>query len=192
MLAEETAGRPYVKARVNKRLQTQIGRSHGSVEFKLCNISAVLDDLAFPTIEGYQPRRHIQNALYGAVERYLDQRPQLVSAGDLSPRPWEPALAETATMFESPPPGPAGAAWMRDPGLERLVRKFDPGARDARNRALGKAGKRSPFNANRTACAPPAAPISPAACAGWPRKTATAPATTSSRSTREAPNACWK
>jgi hypothetical protein len=145
MLAEEAAGRTYLKIRVNERLQTELGRSHASVEFKLCNISAVLDNLALPTIEGYRPRLHIQKALYGAVERYLDQRPELASTGDLAPPSWEPALAEAAAMFEHPAPQPSDTVWTRDPGMHRLVRKFNPGARDARNRALGKAGEALAF-----------------------------------------------
>lgn len=145
MLGEETAGRPYVKAHFNKRLQSEIGRSHASVEFKHGNISAVLDGLGYPIVRGYRPRPHYQDALLRAVERYLDQRPELALTGDLTAGPWEPAFAEAATLFETPPPQPSDAIWTRDPGMQRLVRKFDPGARDARNRALGKAGEKLAF-----------------------------------------------
>lgn len=65
-------------------------------------------------------------------------------------------LAEPASRFdtagsspllpltETPPPGPAPAP--RPEGLARLVRKYDPAARDHRNRALGLLGEERVFH----------------------------------------------
>lgn len=50
-------------------------------------------------------------------------------------------------IFE-PPPEP-GAAHVRPEGLRRLIRKFDPAAKDASNRALGKAGEEHIYFAER-------------------------------------------
>jgi hypothetical protein len=47
-----------VKAKHNASLVERIGRTHGSVEFKHQNISAVL-----PWIPGYKPKRNYQGAI---------------------------------------------------------------------------------------------------------------------------------
>lgn len=52
MLTGELTGQPPIKARHNEALRDQMGRSKGSIEFKHCNISAVLDELGQPFIRG--------------------------------------------------------------------------------------------------------------------------------------------
>ena len=42
MLKADLAGKPYIKAEHNQRLQSQIDRKRGSIEYKHQNISAVL------------------------------------------------------------------------------------------------------------------------------------------------------
>src|SRR5262245_41874071 len=71
MLRSELAGQPYVKAHHSAALMRQIGRTHRSVEFKHQNISAVLEELGMPWIRGYKPKRNYQNAIFGAIDRYL-------------------------------------------------------------------------------------------------------------------------
>ncbi|MGH6993732.1 MAG: DUF3883 domain-containing protein [Caulobacteraceae bacterium] len=144
MLREELAGRPLVKARHNERLRDAIGRSHRSIEFKHMNISAVLAELGRPTIRGYRPMRNYQDALLRAIERRLDQS-ELSLEDEVIPPLWEASLTEAGALFEGAPPERSDAVWARNPGMERLVRKFDPGARDARNRELGKAGEHLAF-----------------------------------------------
>src|SRR5579864_7774361 len=73
MLAADLSGRPYVKSRHSAALMAQIGRTHRSVAFKHQNISAVLDELGMPWIAGYIPKRNYQNAIFGAIDRYLSQ-----------------------------------------------------------------------------------------------------------------------
>ena len=51
------------------------------------------------------------------------------------------------TLTEAPPPGPPRAP--RPEGLTRLVRKYDPAARDHRNRALGLLGEEQVFHHER-------------------------------------------
>ncbi len=65
------AGEPYVKSRHSAALMQQLGRSHRSVEFKHQNISAVLDELGMPWIQGYKPKRNYQNAIFAGIDRYL-------------------------------------------------------------------------------------------------------------------------
>ena len=150
MLADELAGRPYVKRHHNAALREKIDRTPGSVERKHMNISAVLIELGLPTIDGYKPFSNFQDALGRTIERYLIEHPAALSGDAFVPR-WgqdvlspekPPGFIETPAIFvdEAPPP-PGAPRPPRPAGLERLVRKFDPVARDFRNRSLGKAGE---------------------------------------------------
>jgi hypothetical protein len=135
MLDAELSGHGYVKSRRNAAMMERTGRSHGSVEFKHQNISAVLDELGLPWIRGYKPRRNFQTTLFEAIDRYLSARGEAVLGG--TPKPEAPVDAEG--IFVGAPerrPEPP-----RPPELERLVGKFDPVARDYRNRTLGSAGE---------------------------------------------------
>ena len=144
MLAEEIAGRPYVKAHHREALVKLIHRSHQSVEFKHRNISAVLEDLGLPWIIGYKPARNFQHALFGAIERQLTgNRDGLYSQA--------PAkllhVAEPQAVFV---PMPEASDQFHRPGeLERLARKFDPAERDFRNRQLGTSGEEFVFDIER-------------------------------------------
>lgn len=138
MLADEIANRPYNKAEHNRALQDLTGRNYASIEFKHCNVSAVLDLLGMPTIRGYRPRPNFQNALIDGVDRYLAAKgePSFVSAVPLlaavaeSPALWVGPAPDT-TLVENDPPA----------RMRQLIRKFDPAERDARNRNLGKRGE---------------------------------------------------
>lgn len=68
MLQAQRAGHQFVKVRFNERVQVATGRSKGSVEFKFCNISAVLRDLGSDWVKGYEPRGNYQAALRAAVK----------------------------------------------------------------------------------------------------------------------------
>jgi Domain of unknown function (DUF3883) len=136
MLALERDGRSYVKAHRAADLMTQIGRTHRSVEFKHMNISAVLSRIGLPTIRGYKPKFNVQNAILPAIERYLAANP---AVWDVQPLV-QPGLLEAAALYEEPAPTLVAAGQRPDP-IDRLVRKLDLAGRDARNRALGKAGE---------------------------------------------------
>ncbi len=149
MLADELAGRPYVKSHHNAALRERIGRTAGSVERKHMNISAVLTELGLPTINGYKPFSNFQDALGRTIERYLLDHPDVLHGDAALPR-WgrdtagarQPGFIDTPAIFVDDAPPPPGAPRAQRPqGLERLVRKFDPVARDFRNRSLGKAGE---------------------------------------------------
>ncbi len=138
MLAEELAGRSYVKSRHNSSLQMQISRARGSIERKHMNISAVMERLNLPRIKGYAPNVNFQAGLIDAVERFLcsEALPSYPTIVDESSE-----LAETRALWIGPPPSFSPDAVKSTPELDRLVRRFDPAARDARNRALGKEGE---------------------------------------------------
>lgn len=135
MLSEELSRRSYVKARFRESVEDATGRSPGSVEYKFQNISAVLEIMGLPRIEGYKPARNLQDALFGAIDRYLSRNPEILVQ--------TPAAAPLAARLEDvfvPVPAMSEDTPLPE-GLKRLVRKFDPVERDRRNRQLGAAGE---------------------------------------------------
>ena len=137
MLRMELLREPYVKSRRNAALQEVTGRSRGAIEYKHQNISAVLQRLGRPWIPGYKPMANVQKSLIDGVERILDSQDDIFSLQDN--QEWDTA-EESAVLFEPAPVLRAEDA-AESIALERLVRKFDPAERDARNRALGKQGE---------------------------------------------------
>lgn len=96
MLALELNGQRYNKsAHATALMQALDGRSRGSVEFKHCNISAVMLDLGWPTINGYKPRDNVQGLLLEAVEAQLAAWPELQEAAQAFVS--RPAIAIDAT-----------------------------------------------------------------------------------------------
>ncbi|MBT4944904.1 MAG: hypothetical protein HON27_01910 [Candidatus Marinimicrobia bacterium] len=70
MLEMELKGERYSKIDYNRKLQTQIGRSKGSIEFKHANISAILIEEGFPYIDGYNPDPITKN--YLGIQSFVD------------------------------------------------------------------------------------------------------------------------
>ncbi|KZC74987.1 hypothetical protein AYR46_23430 [Sphingobium yanoikuyae] len=145
MLQMELAGQPFVKSHRNIALQQLINRSHASIEFKHGNISAVLERLGLPIIKGYKPRENFQGALIEGVGRYLGSpsRPASLVTFD------EAAIGDSAGLSVVDPPNLVVGEKTSTQPLERLVRKFDAAARDARNRSLGLRGEERAFHAER-------------------------------------------
>jgi hypothetical protein len=155
MLSDELVGRPFNKAEHNRALQGHLSapqRSHGSIEFKHQNISAVLLGLGQPWIDGYKPAANFQNALVDGVLRWLDARPDWLEPGSFAVsdavrqgdvitgssrlKPDQPSLwiGPPPTQRNEPPPV--------DPEFMAAIgRKYDVAERDARNSKLGKAGE---------------------------------------------------
>ena len=150
MLRLELAGEHYVKSQRNAALQELTGRSKGSIEFKHQNISAVLHELGMPRIIGYKPMANYQKALIDGIERFLDLRGEIsVSVGTSSHESVHVGLSEAEPIFIGAAPQQASVSPAENQILNRLVRKFDPAARDARNRALGKRGEERVFLSER-------------------------------------------
>lgn len=91
-----------------------------------------------PWIPGYKPKRNYQNAIFGAIDRYLTVHPSVLEAIPAAP---PAAPSSPATVFVAPPDLAAAERETIPEPLRRLVRKFDPVERDYRNRCLGKAGE---------------------------------------------------
>ncbi|EJN07086.1 hypothetical protein PMI42_08041 [Bradyrhizobium sp. YR681] len=138
MLSSERAGAAYSKAQNRRQLMTIVRRSEGSIERKLQNISAVLDMLGTQWINGYKPLAHFQDALVAAVERNVGQTPDFLYPANTDTQPL--ALNDDAVFVA--PPSVADFEKTLTPAVRRLVGKFDPAERDARNRQLGKAGEK--------------------------------------------------
>lgn len=139
MLERELTGQPFNKAARNRALQTLSGRVHGSIERKHQNISAVLVRLGLPWIKGYKPLPNFQNALIDGIGRFLALGGQPVLGVAVTAAP---VVAEAANFWIGPPPVLSPEDEKDTEALRRLVRKFDPAERDARNRGLGKEGEK--------------------------------------------------
>ena len=61
MLAKELRYEPFIKARINDQLRQSAlsGRSRGSIEYRMQNISYVMQTLGLPWITGYKPAANI-------------------------------------------------------------------------------------------------------------------------------------
>lgn len=141
MLADDISGRPYSKAGRRRQLLPLLdGRSEGSIEFKHQNISAVLKGFGEDWIPGYKPAFNFQMALVDAVARWLAENPAWLA---------RPTAARTAAGFREeaqlwigPPPTLSNQPPPNE--LEQMLaiaQRFDVAERDARNRALGRAGE---------------------------------------------------
>ncbi len=147
MLRLELAGQNYVKAQRNAALRQFLKRSHGSIEFKHQNISAVLLRLGFPWIDGYKPMANSQKSLISAIERYYNS---ILGVTSTIRSQAKEGFSESQDLhFEEPPPKITNKEIVSTGEVERLVRKFDPAERDFRNRALGKQGEELVFIAER-------------------------------------------
>lgn len=143
MLAEDIAGRPYSKAEHNRLLQAVTGRARGSIEYKHQNISAVLKGLGEDWIPGYKPAFNFQASLVDAVVRWLNCHPDwLVSTARMTMNPSPSALQEEAMLWIGPPPTHSNAPPPNElEQMTAIAQKYDVAERDARNRALGRAGE---------------------------------------------------
>lgn len=143
MLVADVGGRPYSKAEHNRTLQAKIDRPRGSIEYKHQNISAVLKGLGETWIPGYKPAFNFQASLVDAVVRWLDRHPDWLAPAALTAMRRSPSsFQEEGVLWIGPPPTHSNEP---PPGeleqMATIARKYDIAARDAHNRALGRAGE---------------------------------------------------
>ena len=155
MLLKELARTPYRKADHWRQLLRRIDRTKGSIEYKYGNISAVMDRLGLPYVNGYQPYPNYQRALYEAVENRVRRDPDLLA------RLTGASFALRETDFAAPPPSglqieihEAPVLTPLEPVRDRIIQNIlsrmgDPAERDARNRDLGRAGEARVFEAEK-------------------------------------------
>lgn len=107
MLRLELSGHTYNKTEHRKALIEQLNdRSHGSVELKHQNISAVLIEMGIPYIHGYKPRSNYQRSLLPtAVTNYLTKHYEIQALfrNDSEAIPSVPSVADFLAAMEAPP-----------------------------------------------------------------------------------------
>ncbi len=144
MLALELNGQRYNKTEYAEALMRRLdSRSRGSVEFKHCNISAVLLTLGYPSINGYKPRFNYQLELLDVVESQLAVNQVVDAAAQAAVE--RPAIEIAVSSSH--------AVWVRAPkpsNIRETAAEYSPNflpvrrdylAREARNRSLGRAGE---------------------------------------------------
>lgn len=142
MLRAEAAGEPYNKSEHNQALRRLLnGRSKSSVELKHQNISAVLDAIGLPYINGYKPRGNSQLLLRKSVQAYVLKHHQAV--GNIVDALEELKLPGEKTYHAALVEPPQREAFVPSSAhvRQRLPRKLDYAARDEANRKLGRAGE---------------------------------------------------
>lgn len=145
MLTLELAGQSYSKAEHRRRLQAKLNnRSDGSIEFKHCNISAILIRLGIPYIRGYQPRANYQAMLAEVVTDQLKQRSMLDQAALAAVQ--QPAITPLGadfahTLTQAPIRQLRVAEAQPEWQWNKPAIKRDYLEREAQNQSLGMAGE---------------------------------------------------
>ncbi|MDZ4142995.1 MAG: DUF3883 domain-containing protein [Burkholderiales bacterium] len=143
MLALELSGQKFSKSQHRSRLKVKLnGRSDGSIEFKHCNISAVMLDLGFPSIQGYRARFNYQTLLAEVVTAQVQGRHALDQIALAAVQ--QPAVAPSTPDFAKvKAPAPVRQHRASQPEAPHIFKAFkrDYLAREAANTALGIAGE---------------------------------------------------
>ncbi|MBV1787488.1 DUF3883 domain-containing protein [Marinobacterium sp. D7] len=154
MLRLELLGHTYNKTEHRRTLLERLNnRSHGSVELKHQNISAVLIEMGIPYIEGYKPRTNYQKRLLPeAVASYLSSHPdiQLLFQQDAGVVPAVPTVGDLLAAMEAPPQREE----RRESGIQESLAIYNPGGinyleLEAQNQLLGDAGEQFIINYER-------------------------------------------
>jgi len=145
MLTQELAGQTYSKTAHRRALLQKLeNRTNAAVELKHQNISAALEELGCPWIEGYKPRRNYQALLFDVVKRRIDNDPMFDrvarEASELSAT--APLVRDLIGVMVEAPSRSNAARERKGTYLpqDRAVKR-DYFALEARNRSLGLAGE---------------------------------------------------
>jgi hypothetical protein len=145
MLGQELRGESYSKAEHNRGLQRVIGRTHGSIERKHQNISAVLIDLGYPYIDGYKPLSNYQELLARVVHERLSAAAGLqeaVAATVAAEVERAPAIGDILAIVVPPPVRDREAGRLYERPTVRVARpQRNYLEAEARNQSLGRAGE---------------------------------------------------
>ena len=145
MLTLELRGEPFNKAARNRELRVRLdGRSHGAVERKHQNVSAVLTSLGCPYVNGYKPLRHAQDMLRDVVQEQLPPLLDLVAADVVAHQ--QPIGVDDLLGMRVDPPGNGPASEVGEEPAEYVVahrgsRTVNYLQQESLNRSLGDAGE---------------------------------------------------
>lgn len=141
MLTLELSGQRYSKAALNRELIDSLrGRSRAAIEFKHCNISAVMIMLGYPSIIGYKPRRNFQRALIDEVIKQVNAS-QLLDLAALQAVEQTAVAPRTIDFEKIVTPAPRQTPGQQAESAPPYIQKRDYLAIEARNRSLGLAGE---------------------------------------------------
>ncbi|MFN8521235.1 MAG: DUF3883 domain-containing protein [Chloroflexota bacterium] len=144
MLQSERRGELYVKADVVRELAHLLpARSKGSVERKFQNISAILDEIGLPWIDGYKPLSNYQDELAVGVMTAVGTQRRLAEAFEVYGNtalvaPQTGRLATHDVLVAAP--GATGRM-SNAPSRVGLVGGTIPALRDFQTKVLGDAGE---------------------------------------------------
>ncbi len=145
MLRMQLMGQTPNKAEHNRQLQAMLpARSKASIEYKHCNISAVLVELGVPPLVGYKPLFNYQQLLMVVVSESIGKDSRLDEAALRQVEtPAEAPLLDSFEQFVvAPPEGQRLSTYDRAGQVrDRPLVVRDYLQREARNRSLGSAGE---------------------------------------------------
>ncbi len=145
MLVLELRGEQFNKAARNRELRVQLdGRSHGAVERKHQNISAMLISLGLPYIDGYKPLGHGQDMLREVIHKQLPPLLPFVEADVETPQP-PVAIGDILHIHVEPPEAGLPLVVGEEPAMYGVGSSHLPAInylhKEALNRSLGNAGE---------------------------------------------------
>jgi len=144
----------YNKAEHRRDLLRHLNdRSHGSVEFKHQNISAVLIEMGIPYIDGYKPRFNYQRSMLPyAVSDYISKHDELhdLFSRDSNFVPAFPTVQNILDSLEKPPEPNA----KEENSISESAPIYNPTGvnyleKEAQNKDLGEAGEQFILNYER-------------------------------------------
>lgn len=145
MFQSELLGQPYNKtAHRNALLPLLSGRSGPSVERKHMNISAVLHDLGYPSIEGYKPLSNYQGLLFDVVEARIksDELTSSLVDNSISDPIEPPVLNDFESVIQRPPDFKQREYILKSPmPFKPRAIKTNFLLQEARKQSLGLAGE---------------------------------------------------
>ncbi|MGI9282459.1 MAG: DUF3883 domain-containing protein [Endozoicomonas sp.] len=144
MLTSELSGKKYNKAHHRRVLFAQLPlRTDGAIEFKHCNISAVLHQLNLPSISGYKPRNNFQNSLVDAVSQWLEANSTFIGVveSDVQKNVSLPENIDYQSIVVPPPTIEVPKQAMAFDRKVTRVSTVNWLAREASNQSLGLAGE---------------------------------------------------
>jgi hypothetical protein len=148
MLDDELHGRPYNKTDHRKNLVKKLDdRNEKAIEFKHCNISAVLMDIGLPFIDGHKPRKNYQQLLYDEVVGHLDLNPNVLRRVESEAEALPRKGTTKAFDYDQEPVDPPAFKPQKDGSSPRskpsfVARKFNIADKEAINRKLGYLGEK--------------------------------------------------
>lgn len=144
MLTLELTGQRYKKSDHRMRLLASLPRrTEGAIEFKHCNISAVMLELGFPYLAGYKPRINFQRTLLTQVVSDRVGRLRVLDEAAMSAAIRPAEKTEAGDFSKLKVNAPRADIRAREPVQTRVGApiKRDYLEREARNQSLGLAGE---------------------------------------------------